>query len=97
MRQQLVYVPVTGHRHLGRHYTQVIADQVDNRSMLGRFLRIVQYPPAGIRQRSIDRSLHRIGIDMFIPYLHEYLRRENNKTIFQPELIPGFRTDKNIL
>ena len=74
MRQQLVYVPVTGHRHLGRHYTQVIADQVDNRSMLGRFLRIVQYPPAGIRQRSIDRSLHRIGIDMFIPYLHEYLR-----------------------
>ena len=34
---------------------------------------------------------------MFIPNLHEYLRRENDKTVFHPELIPGFRTDKNVL
>ena len=34
---------------------------------------------------------------MFIPNLHEYLRRENDKTVFHPELIPSFRTDKNVL
>ena len=62
-RLHAIDVAVPLHPHMLRHRREVVAYQVDDRRRLSLLLRVREYPLLRIRQRGVDRPLHRIRAD----------------------------------
>ena len=69
------------------HNTQIIPDQIHNRSMFRRFFPVVHQGLYGIGQGSVYRTFHGIRADNPFLYPNKNLRRENYKTILYPYFI----------
>ena len=89
-------VAVSLHPHPLRYPAEIIAHQVDNGRMLGRFLSIIEQQLPGIWLICRPCALHGKSMNCAILNADKYFRRKTDKLVAQPQSVAGMALQEDI-